>query len=65
MKTKSKSKRKKEKEAEGWWTSWFTSLATSAPMTGGGRLEDKIEDRVARGWGRPMINGGGVDDWTV
>lgn len=65
LKPKSKAKKKKSKDEGGWWTSLLTNLAAAPPGPGMGRFEDKIEERSARGWGRPPISGGSVEDWTL
>ncbi|KAI5123383.1 hypothetical protein M0805_006091 [Coniferiporia weirii] len=44
-----------------WWTTWLTGgsmLSMSA-----NRQEERVEDRVARSWGRPGM--GALEDWTV
>ncbi|KAF9035036.1 hypothetical protein BDZ89DRAFT_1157859 [Hymenopellis radicata] len=56
-KFKKKKKRKgtlKEEEQPSWWMSWLTSGITSN--------EDRMEDRIQRGWGGPSAR---MDDWAV
>lgn len=53
----------KEREGESsWWTTWLTGgsgLSMSA-----GRLEERVEDRMARSWGRPGVSAG-FEDWPL
>jgi len=53
----------KEKDGESsWWTTWLTGgsgLSMSAA-----RHEERAEDRMARSWGRPGMNGN-FEDWPI
>ncbi|EJD01354.1 uncharacterized protein FOMMEDRAFT_169492 [Fomitiporia mediterranea MF3/22] len=53
----------KEKDEESsWWTTWLTG--GSALSMSASRNEERVEDRMARSWGRPGM-GVGFDDWPV
>jgi hypothetical protein len=59
---KSKSKRKKSNnDSSGWWKTFWDA----GDYMKGMRFEDRIEDRVARSWGRPSFAAGGLDEWSI
>lgn len=60
-KEKAKAKKDKAYEDSGWWSGWLTSSGASAAV----RYEERIEDRMMRGWGRPTGGGGVTDEWML
>lgn len=58
-------KRKGKDEEEGEALGWFERLFTAGPeSTSSARIDDRMEERMSRGWGsRP--GGGTLDDWAV
>lgn len=58
-------KRKGKDEEEGESLGWFERLFIAGPMsTSSARIDDRMEERISRGWGsRP--GGGTLDDWAV
>ena len=60
-KRKGKGKEEAEEESRGWLQALFSMGSVSS---GSGRSEERIEERMARGWGsRP--GSGTLDDWAV
>ena len=55
-----KGKKGKDREDSGWWNGWFTSANGSAAV----RYDERMEDRLSRGWGRPGA-GGVTDEWML
>ncbi|KAG1783023.1 hypothetical protein EV702DRAFT_1059671 [Suillus placidus] len=65
-KRKNRSRKRKGKDEEGGETlGWFERLFTAGPeSTSSARIDDRMEERMSRGWGsRP--GGGTLDDWAV
>ncbi|KAF8592599.1 hypothetical protein K439DRAFT_23389 [Ramaria rubella] len=61
-KGKGRNKRGKEHDEGGWLKGWFTVASGSSTV----RDEERVEDKMMRGWGRPGIGGsGGVDEWML
>ncbi|KAF8528823.1 hypothetical protein BU17DRAFT_37935 [Hysterangium stoloniferum] len=58
-----KSGKEKEKEDKGWM-SWFTAPGT-AMGSAAGAYEERMEDKMMRGWGRPPTGGGATEDWMM
>ncbi|KAG1892165.1 hypothetical protein F4604DRAFT_1697944 [Suillus subluteus] len=58
-------KRKGKDEEEGETLGWFERLFIGGPMsTNSARIDDRMEERISRGWGsRP--GGGTLDDWAI
>ncbi|KAG1752515.1 uncharacterized protein EDB91DRAFT_521321 [Suillus paluster] len=60
-KNKSRKRKGKDKE-EGETRGWLEALFNVGPARSG-RMEERMEERMARGWSRP--GGGTLDDWAV
>jgi hypothetical protein len=60
-KGKGKAKKGKTYEDGGWWSGWFASSSGSAAV----RYEERMEDKVMKGWGRPGVGGGVTDEWML
>ncbi|PBK93883.1 hypothetical protein ARMGADRAFT_1029753 [Armillaria gallica] len=54
---KSKRRDRRQEEPQSWWLGWL--------MGGGVPSEDRMEDRMNRGWGGGRTYGSGIDDWAV
>lgn len=73
MKNKKKAKGKSDEKEESGWLSWFTPSfgigGSSGSAVGGTAYEERMEDKMMRGWGRSTTSTpGGVasaEDWLV
>jgi len=61
-KGKGKGKKDNSREDGQWWKAWFTGNGSGMAAA---RYDERMEDRLLRGWGRPGVGGGGTDEWMM
>ncbi len=57
----SKSKSKKAAKDTSWWSSFWTTDSSSLVK----KNDERPDDKLGRGWGRPSFGSSTLDDWTV
>ena len=62
-KERGQGKGRKGKDQGSWWRGWFTGVGGSG--MGAARYDERMEDRVMRGWGRAGAGGGLTDEWML